>query len=249
MPAPGDSRCGAWHRDGTPLNTSVEMQTRSWDVLTFDCYGTLVDWEAGILSAFAAEAARRGLTPPSADHLLAAYHEIEPQVQATTFMRYRDVLTETATRIMERIGWESGDARFLADSVAAWPPFPDTNAALLAIAARGYSLGILSNVDRDLLAGTRLHLDADFAFIVTAEDVRAYKPARAHFDAARTHTRGARWLHIAQSWFHDIMPARQLGIPTVWVNRKAEPLRADARPLGVVGDVAALDAWLAATEA
>lgn len=247
--AGAESRDRRVTRRRQPLNTSVEMQTRSWDVLTFDCYGTLVDWEAGILSAFAAEAGRRGVTPPSADLLLATYHEIEPQVQASAFLRYREVLAETAVRIMERIGGAGGDASFLADSVPDWPPFPDTNAALLAIASRGYMLGIVSNVDRDLLAGTRKHLDADFAFIVTAEDVRAYKPARAHFDAARTHTDGSRWLHVAQSWFHDIMPARQLGIPSVWVNRKAEPLRADARPLGVVGDVAALDAWLAATEA
>lgn len=224
------------------------MRTRAWDVVTFDCYGTLVDWEGGILGAFAAEAKRRGEAVPDADRIISLYHEIEPHVEAGPFRRYREVLEETAARIVARLGWEAGDPSFLPESLPDWPPFPDTGEALETLAARGYRLGILSNVDRDLIARTREHLPAAFDFVITAEDVRAYKPATPHFEAARERVAGARWLHAAQSWFHDIVPARRMGVPTVWVNRKAERLGADARPDGVVADVAGLVEWLAATE-
>jgi 2-haloalkanoic acid dehalogenase type II len=216
-----------------------------YDVLTFDCYGTLIDWERGIGDAFEAAARLEG-TKLDRAAVLHAYHEVEPVVQAERYRSYREVLTLTAQRIAERLDWPLPPARaaFLADSLPSWPPFPDTNAALQRLVSAGYRLAILSNVDDDLLAGTRKQLGADFAFVVTAQQVGAYKPAPAHFTTARQRIGGARWLHVAQSLFHDVKPARALGIPTAWVNRKHEPPSADARPDVEFGTLAEAATWL-----
>lgn len=219
---------------------------RPWDLITFDCYGTLIDWESGIAAAFEEEAVRRGAGPVDVAALLSLYHEIEPALQAGTFRPYREVLTLAAGRISERLGWPAGDDAFLADSVPTWKPFGDTNPALSALRARGYRLAILSNVDRDLIDRTVEHFAVPFDFVVTAADVRAYKPAEAHFRAGRDHAGPDRWVHAAQSWFHDVVPARRLGIPVAWVNRKGEELRADVRPTGMVADLAGLVRWLEA---
>jgi 2-haloalkanoic acid dehalogenase type II len=222
---------------------------RRWDVVTFDCYGTLIDWERGIADAFRAAAARAD-TPVDVAAALRAYHEVEPVVQAEAFRSYRDVLTETARRVAARLGWAlPGDAAgFLVASLPGWPPFPDTNAALERLAAAGCRLGILSNVDDDLLAGTRRNLAPVFdgGLIVTAQQVRSYKPAPGHFEEARRRIGGARWLHAAQSLFHDIAAARRLGIPSAWINRQGE------RPAGGPGaeaefpTLAAFAAWMTA---
>ncbi len=197
--------------------------TRRYDVLTLDCYGTLVDWERGIGDAFDAAARAHGVRLDRAA-VLSAYHEIEPVVQAERYRSYRDVLTLTAERIAARLGWPlaPGRAAFLPESLPAWPPFADTNAALIRLAGAGYRLAILSNVDDDLLAGTRKHLGVGFEWVVTAQQVGSYKPAPAHFTTARERIGAARWLHVAQSLFHDIRPAKALGIPAAWVNRKRE---------------------------
>ena len=127
--------------------------------MTFDCYGTLIDWESGIREAFAAEARRLG-APVDAGRALDLYAEIEPVVEAEAFRRYREVLTETARRVASRLGWPLPEARagFLAESLPAWRPFPDTNRALIRLARAGYDLGILSNVDDALLNWTRRQL-------------------------------------------------------------------------------------------
>ena len=215
-----------------------------YDVLTFDCYGTLIDWECGIGDAFEAAARVDGVTLDRAA-VLAAYHEIEPVVQAERYRTYREVLTLTAQRVAERLGWPLAARRaaFLAESVPAWPPFADTNAALQRLAA-AHRLAILSNIDDDLLAGTRKHLGATFEFVVTAQQVGSYKPAPAHFTVARQRIGGARWLHVAQSLFHDIRPARAHGIPAVWINRKREPLTGEARPEMQFATLGEAAAWL-----
>ena len=215
---------------------------RPYDAITFDCYGTLIDWEGGIVGAFTAAGAKF-----DAGALLRAYAEIEPEVQAEAFRPYRQVLAETAARVAERIGWFLPEHRrsFLANSLPTWKPFADTNAALARLAGAGYRLGILSNVDDDLLAGTRSMLEADFDPIVTAEQVRSYKPGHVHFAEARRRLGGARWLHAAQSYFHDVVPARALGVANAWVNRKAETALDGGSPDREVRDLAALAAWLA----
>jgi 2-haloalkanoic acid dehalogenase type II len=208
---------------------------RRWDVVTFDCYGTLIDWDGGITNAFRAalSADAAGLDP---DRALAAFHELEPAVEGETFRSYRDVLTETTRRVAARLAWPLLEARalFLAESLPSWTPFSDTNAALEQLAGAGCRLGILSNVDDDLLAGTRRHFSVTFdpALIITAQQVRSYKPATGHFEAARAKLGGQRWLHAAQSYFHDVVPARHLGVPVAWINRKgmtpAAPTGAEA---------------------
>ena len=219
--------------------------TRRYDVVTFDCYGTLIDWEDGISSAFAREAAEDGVVLDRS-RILAAYHELEPEIEASGYRPYREVLTSTALRVAQRLGWPLTEdrARFLPESLPRWKAFPDTNTALARLAAAGHRLGILSNVDDDLLGETRRHFRVPFDVVVTAEQVRSYKPAHNHFAEARRRIRSSRWLHAAQSFFHDVVPARELGIPVAWVNRKAEPPTGDVRPEAEVRDLTELADWL-----
>ena len=210
-------------------------------VITFDCYGTLIDWETGIGGWFEAAAAEEGRRLERRE-LLAVYAEIEPAVEAERYRSYREVLTETALRVARRLDWPLTPARAsgLAESLQQWKPFPDTNPALEKLAAAGHRLGILSNVDDDLLTATRRHLSVPFEILVTAGQVRSYKPAPGHFEEARRRIGGSRWLHAAQSHFHDVLPCRALGIPVAWVNRKTEPARPDIRPDFEVESLAAL---------
>jgi len=216
-----------------------------WEVLTFDCYGTLVDWEAGIASAFAMRARRDGVELPAAD-VLRVYAEAEPRVQRERFRPYREVLARAAAETARQLGWalDESAASFLAESLPSWPVFPDTNGAMRRFAAAGLELGILSNVDNDLIAGTVLRLAVPFDFIVTAEDVGSYKPRPAHFQAAARRVGSRRWLHVAQSRFHDVEPATALGIPVAWVNRRGEPEAGGPEPTVVVRDLGALADWL-----
>ena len=222
------------------------MSNRPYDVITFDCYGTLIDWERGIRNAFAAEAAAARL-PVDLDAALTLYVEIEAAVEAAAYQSYRAVLTETARRIAARLGWPlpASRAGFLADSMPGWLPFPDTNRALRRLAEAGYRLGILSNVDDDLLAWTRRHLAAFFEIVVTAQQAGSYKPAPRHFTLARDLIAGRRWLHAAQSYFHDVVPARALGIPVAWINRKGEAARDGAKPDREFRTLGQLAEWLA----
>ena len=203
---------------------------RPFDVVTFDCYGTLIDWEGGIAEAFAGEARRLGRTAET-DEVLRAYHEAEPEVEGASYRPYREVLARTAEAVAQRLGWGTIDGTFLAESLPSWRPFPDTNPALTRLEAAGLRLGILSNVDDDLLAATRSRLSARFDPVVTAQQVRAYKPAAPHFTEARRRL-GAdvRWLHAAQSYFHDVVPAKALGIPVAWINRNGETAGAAGTP-------------------
>jgi len=219
---------------------------RLFDVVTFDCYGTLVDWERGIAEACRAAGAADGVRlDPAA--LLAAYAEIEPQVEAEPYRSYRDVLAETARRVAARLGWRLADARagFLALSLPAWPPFADTNPALERLARAGYRLGILSNVDDDLLAATRRHFTVGFDLLVTAEQAGGYKPAPAHFRLAQQRIGGARWLHAAQSHFHDVVPACAGGIPVAWINRARQAPSNAVRPARELHSLTELADWLA----
>jgi 2-haloalkanoic acid dehalogenase type II len=198
------------------------MPDAEFDFITFDCYGTLIDWESGIVNAFQSEAARDGISLERAQ-IIAAYHIEEPTVESGEFRIYREVLAETATRVAARLGWklEPERASFLAASLPQWQPFPDTNSALERLARR-FKLGILSNVDDDLIAETRRHFSVDFDLIITAQQVRSYKPSHAHFKTALPRLEGKRLLHAAQSYFHDVVPSSELGIPVAWVNRKNE---------------------------
>lgn len=216
---------------------------RSVGFVSFDCYGTLIDWESGIAAAFA----DAGCPAPRAA-VLAAYARHEPVVEAESYRSYRAVLGETARRVAGDLEWPVEDTRFLADSLPSWPVFADTNAALERLVRAGIRLGILSNVDDDLLAGTRRQFTVEFAEIVTAQQVGSYKPAPAHWDEAqrRRDGRADGWLHAAQSYFHDVEPCVARGLPVVWVNRGGEVAPRAARPLAEVANLAALADWLGA---
>ena len=200
------------------------MLNRDFDIITFDCYGTLIDWESGIVTAFQSEASHDGVEL-AADDIVAAYGVEEASVESGPYRSYSEVLGETARRVCARLGWniEPERAGFLAASLPHWTPFPDTNAALERLASK-YELGILSNVDDDLLAATRKHFAVSFDLIVTAQQVKSYKPGAAHFTEALARTAGKRLIHAAQSYFHDVVPSRGLGIPVVWVNRHGSPV-------------------------
>jgi 2-haloalkanoic acid dehalogenase type II len=219
---------------------------RNYDIVTFDCYGTLIDWESGIATAFQ-RAAREDGVELTREEILRQYERIEPVVEHERFRLYRDVLTETAMRVAQALGWELSPDRatFLAASLPQWTPFPDTNPALERLRAAGYRLGILSNVDDDLIAETRKHFTVEFDLVITAEQVHSYKPAHGHFLEARTRIGDARWLHAAQSNFHDVVPCNELAIPNAWVNRKNESAPPGGAPMLEVRDMRALAERLA----
>jgi 2-haloalkanoic acid dehalogenase type II len=219
---------------------------RRYDVITFDCYGTLVDWEAGISGACLSAAAVSGANPQP-EAVLRSYVHHEPEVEEAGYRPYRDILMQVSRRVAADTGWAipAGGEAFLPESLPAWPPFPDTNEALLRLSVAGYRLGILSNVDDDLLAATCRHFSVPFDFVITAQQVRSYKPGHAHFTAARERVGSGRWLHAAQSFFHDVVPATELGIPVAWINRKREgALAGDVAPTVELQNLLRLVDWL-----
>jgi 2-haloacid dehalogenase len=209
---------------------------------TFDCYGTLVDWHAGISGAAESVAPGRGA------ELLAAYHRLEPAVEAEPpFRPYRDVLRETLSRAAAAIGaaLPPGGEDVLGAALPGWPVYADVGPALGALRETGWKLAILSNVDRDLLAGTARHLPVPFDLVVTAEEVRSYKPAPGHLRRFQELTGAApvRWVHVAGSVFHDIAPARAHGVRGVYIVRTPE--KEDARAAeAMLPDLRALPAVL-----
>jgi 2-haloacid dehalogenase/putative hydrolase of the HAD superfamily len=218
---------------------------RPYDIITFDCYGTLIDWETGLFEAFQTAAQEDGV-PLAKEELLATYARFEIEVENEGYRSYRDVLAETTARVATHLGWALSPPRttLVVDSLPTWTPFPDTNPALERLASAGYWLGILSNVDDDLLASTRRHLSVDFEILVTAQRVRAYKPAHDHFETARDRIGKRRWLHAAQSSFHDIVPARSLRIPAAWINRHHRQALAGGEATRELGSLAELADWL-----
>jgi 2-haloacid dehalogenase/putative hydrolase of the HAD superfamily len=196
------------------------MKSDNFEIITFDCYGTLIDWETGIKNAFQ-EAAAADSVDIRVDQIIDAYAAEEVTVEAMAYRSYREVLTQTERRVAAILGWRLPSERsgFLADSLPNWKPFSDTNSALERLARR-FKLGILSNIDDDLLTATRRHFTVDFDLIVTAQQVESYKPGLAHFKEAKMRIGDLQLLHAAQSYFHDVVPATKMSIPVVWVNRK-----------------------------
>jgi 2-haloalkanoic acid dehalogenase type II len=198
------------------------------EVITFDCYGTLIDWEKGIRNAFHNAILKTGGDPGLESKASEAYEEEERRVEKEKpHILYRDVLSKTSLAVARKIGWNLPEAEstFLARELPNWTPFPDTNPSLAKL-ARKHTLAILSNVDNDLLSRTVRHFTSPFEIRVTAENVRSYKPAFGHFEEARRIIGDRSWVHVAGSQYHDIEPAVKLGIKAVWVNRKnARPTR------------------------
>ena len=198
------------------------MAFESIRLITFDCYGTLIDWESGMLAALRPLFSRDGHSV-SDSQILELYGEIEADLEAGPYLPYRRVLAQAAREIGRRLGIgvsvEEGSA--FAESLARWKPFSDTVPALQSLAKR-FQLGIISNVDDDLFAETRKKLaPVEFDFVVTAQQMQSYKPAQRNFEEAvrRSGLGKDQILHAGQSLYHDIAPANALGISNVWVNR------------------------------
>ncbi len=189
---------------------------------TFDCYGTLIDWNGGI-----GRELERLFGAGESARLLHAYHEVEPAVQREDPTRtYRDVLTQTLVRAAQResLPLPAGEHDAVARSLPAWQPFPEVRASLEEARSRGWKLAILSNTDRDYIDASMATLAVPFELAIVASEIGSYKPAHGHWDAffARTGAERAGHVHVAASLFHDVVPARELGLKTIWINRLGE---------------------------
>jgi 2-haloacid dehalogenase len=207
-----------------PLPKNVEF-------VTFDCYGTLIDWETGVYEAFQKEADRDGFTIDR-DALIPRFIDIQRDIQRGSYELYAEVLRRTAVRVASELGWELEPSRanFLPDSVPYWKPFRETNAQLERFRKK-FEIGILSNIDDKLLGATRRHFRVDFDLVVTAQQVRSYKPDPAHFKecARRIEQKKKRWVHIASGYPTDVEPCLKMKTPVIWVNRHNEELEPNQR--------------------
>jgi 2-haloacid dehalogenase len=205
------------------------MATDRW--ATFDCYGTLIDWNAGIRAELA-----RVFGEKCADAQLERYHEIEPALQAVGSRTYREVLADS----MRELGASNEEAGGLAESLPSWQPFPEARAALEEAQARGWRLAVLSNCDPELLDSSLQRLGVPFELAIAASEIGSYKPSHRHWLAffERTGAARDRHVHVAQSHFHDIVPASELGLRSIWINRLAE--RCGSPPTRELADLAHL---------
>ena len=203
-----------------------------FDVLTFDCYGTLIDWEAGILVALRAPLAAHGIAAPD-DALLEAFARHEAELEAGPYRPYREVLGEVLEAMLGHFGQAATPEERAAfgGSVADWPAFADSPAALARLHER-FKLGVITNCDDDLFAASEARLGVSFDWVVTAQQTRRYKPNPRGFELMfeRVGLPPARILHVAQSLFHDHVPAKRLGLSTVWVDRRGGQPGSGATP-------------------
>ena len=203
-----------------------------FDVLTFDCYGTLIDWEAGILAALRAPLGAHGVDEPD-EGLLESFARHEAETEAGPYRPYREVLGEVLAAMLEERGEEASPEERAAfgGSVADWPAFADSVAALAGLHQR-FKLGVITNCDDDLFAASEQKLEVKFDWLVTAQQARRYKPNPRGFELMfeRVGLPPARILHVAQSLYHDHVPAKRLGLSTVWVDRRGGRAGAGATP-------------------
>jgi 2-haloalkanoic acid dehalogenase type II len=180
---------------------------------TFDCYGTLIDWNGGIRAQLA-----RVFGEERVDELLERYHELEPELEADGTLTYREVLTEA----LRRLGAPAAEETALADSLPDWQPFPEVPQALAEARERGWKLAILSNTDRDYIDASLRRLGGGFELAIVASEIGSYKPALGHWRAFEEQVGRLPDVHVAASLFHDVAPANELGLPSIWINRLAE---------------------------
>jgi 2-haloacid dehalogenase len=199
-----------------------EIDFSRFDAVTFDCYGTLIDWEQGILNALQPVLASQGIDTGD-DELLERYARQEAALEAGSYLSYSGVLAGSLRGLCAELGFSAADddAVGFAHAIGHWPAFHDTAPALRRLRER-FRLGVITNCDRDLFALSNRRLGVTFDWVVTAEDARAYKPSHTPFELAfaTIEIPRDRILHVAQSLFHDHVPAKQLGLATVWVDRR-----------------------------
>jgi 2-haloacid dehalogenase len=198
---------------------------------TFDCYGTLIDWNGGIRAELA-----RVFGEERADELLERYHELEPELERDGRLSYREVLTEA----MRRVGAPPGEEAGLAESLPSWQPFPEVPSALEEARGRGWKLAILSNSDPAQIAASKELIGVRFDETVVAGEIGSYKPAHGHWRefARRVGSEPASHVHVGASLFHDIAPANELGLRSIWINRLGE--RPGPEPTRELPDLAGL---------
>jgi 2-haloacid dehalogenase len=201
---------------------TAELDFTRFDAITFDCYGTLIDWEQGILNALQPVLAPHGVDA-SEDELLERYARHEAALEAGDYLPYGEILARSLRGLCEELGFSASDedTRGFAQAIGNWPAFHDTAPALRRLHTR-FKLGVITNCDRDLFALSNRRLGVSFDWVVTAEDARAYKPSVAPFERAfeTIDVPRDRILHAAQSLFHDHVPAKGLGLTTAWVDRR-----------------------------
>jgi 2-haloacid dehalogenase/putative hydrolase of the HAD superfamily len=200
--------------------------------VTFDVYGTLIDWESGVVDAFKKEATRDGFPLKDTDELVTMFHEISRDVEGGSYELYAEVLRRTVVEITKRLDWalEPSRSGFLPDSVQRWPAFRETNPQLKKLVKK-FQTGLISNVDDKLLGQTRRHIPHDFDLVVTAQQVRSYKPDPAHFKEFARRIGGKKgWVHVASSYYHDVEPCLKEKVPVIWVNRRGEELEGRKKP-------------------
>ena len=193
--------------------------------VTFDVYGTLIDWEEGIDEAFSKEADRDGFTIER-DQLIPLFMDTEKEIEGGSYELYAEVLRRTAVRISRELDWplEPSRSGFLPDSVQRWRPFRETNPTLDKLKKK-FQIGLISNIDDKLLGQTRRHMPVDFDLVVTAQQVRSYKPDPAHFKEAERRIGGKKgWVHVGSSYYYDVEPCVAARIPVIWVNRSKDTL-------------------------
>ena len=227
------------------MNGEFDFSRFEW--LSFDCYGTLIDWESGILGYLHQLLQRRSCKIRD-DEILNLYSEFEPREQAGQYRRYREVLASVVRDFARELNFDVSEteAAGLAYSIRNWQPFADTVAGLRRLQSR-YKLAILSNIDDDLFAWSAAKLEVPFDCVVTAQQVGSYKPSLRNFETLleRLAIPRDRLLHVAESLYHDVVPARSLGIATAWVNRRqgkaaAATRSVEARPDAEVATIGAL---------
>jgi len=182
---------------------------------TFDCYGTLIDWNGGVRAEL-----ERIFGDEQADELLVRYHEVEPELQRDGGRSYRAVLTES----LRRLGTPPGEEHALAESLPAWRSFPEVHGALTGLRQRGWKLGVLSNTDTDYIAASLVQIGVPFDEVVVAQEIGSYKPGHRHWEEFFARTRAPRdgHVHVGASLYHDVVPCEELGLRCVWINRLGE---------------------------
>ena len=204
----------------------------AFDALTFDCYGTLIDWETGLSAGLRTVLDAHGIAAGD-DELLETYAGFEATAEAGPYLTYRDVLGVGLRGVCESfdVTPTAAEVLWFGGSVADWPAFPDSAVALARLKTR-FRLGVITNCDDDLFAASNRRLGVDFDWVVTAEQARGYKPRLANFELAfeRIDVPRDRILHVAQSLFHDHVPAKGLGMTTVWIDRRHDRSGSGATP-------------------
>ncbi|NET44597.1 haloacid dehalogenase type II [Okeania sp. SIO2B3] len=198
------------------------MNLENFEIVSFDCYGTLIDWESGIITVLKNLIANHQINI-SAQQILEMFAKFESEAEAGEYIKYREVMKQVVEKIGKELNFQPTESELnsLANSIKNWQPFPDTITALQTLKQK-YRLAIISNIDDDLFTDTAKHLQIEFDFVITAQQIKSYKPSKNNFEMAikKMEITPEKLLHIAQSIYHDIVPAKAMGLSTIWVNRR-----------------------------